>query len=206
MLRIPGLLVSLLVLVACAGERTPPPVTLDPSNPQAAEAASPAASTVLTPEPPSSEQATGQGPATAEGHEDHGRPAEAHAQHGQTATAADAGITLYACPMHPEVQDSKPSRCPKCGMTLVPVKPEAQPQPDPHASHRAPAQKSVPDKKPEAAKGADAGAVVYACPMHPEVTDTKPSRCPKCGMTLVPRKEGAAPAGHESHGGADGGM
>ena len=26
---------------------------------------------------------------------------------------------------------------------------------------------------------------VYACPMHPEVTDTKPSKCPKCGMTLV---------------------
>jgi hypothetical protein len=28
-------------------------------------------------------------------------------------------------------------------------------------------------------------APVYACPMHPEVTDTKPSKCPKCGMTLV---------------------
>jgi Heavy metal binding domain len=26
----------------------------------------------------------------------------------------------------------------------------------------------------------------YTCPMHAEVTDTKPSRCPKCGMTLVP--------------------
>jgi hypothetical protein len=25
----------------------------------------------------------------------------------------------------------------------------------------------------------------YACPMHPEVTDTKPSKCSKCGMTLV---------------------
>lgn len=31
----------------------------------------------------------------------------------------------------------------------------------------------------------DAGTL-YACPMHPEVTDTKPSRCPKCGMTLTP--------------------
>jgi FtsP/CotA-like multicopper oxidase with cupredoxin domain len=26
----------------------------------------------------------------------------------------------------------------------------------------------------------------YVCPMHPEVTDTEPSSCPKCGMKLVP--------------------
>jgi FtsP/CotA-like multicopper oxidase with cupredoxin domain len=26
----------------------------------------------------------------------------------------------------------------------------------------------------------------YACPMHPEVTSTEPSTCPKCGMRLVP--------------------
>ena len=31
-------------------------------------------------------------------------------------------------------------------------------------------------------------AAKYACPMHPEVTDTKASKCPKCGMTLQPVK------------------
>ncbi len=28
----------------------------------------------------------------------------------------------------------------------------------------------------------------YVCPMHPEVTDSEPSSCPKCGMRLVPDK------------------
>jgi len=31
-------------------------------------------------------------------------------------------------------------------------------------------------------------AVVYACPMHAEVTSHEPGKCPKCGMTLVLRK------------------
>jgi FtsP/CotA-like multicopper oxidase with cupredoxin domain len=36
-----------------------------------------------------------------------------------------------------------------------------------------------------AALPAGAGPVVYACPMHPEVTSTEPGRCPKCGMKLL---------------------
>ncbi len=46
---------------------------------------------------------------------------------------------------------------------------------------------STPTATGASSDGADAG-VVYACPMHPEVTATEPGhRCPKCGMTLVPR-------------------
>ena len=36
-----------------------------------------------------------------------------------------------------------------------------------------------------AAMPADAGPVVYGCPMHPEVTSPEPGRCPKCGMKLL---------------------
>jgi hypothetical protein len=35
----------------------------------------------------------------------------------------------------------------------------------------------------------DAGATVYACSMHPDVTANEAGhRCPKCGMELVPRR------------------
>ena len=31
---------------------------------------------------------------------------------------------IYTCPMHPEIQSSKPGNCPKCGMKLVKLKPK----------------------------------------------------------------------------------
>jgi hypothetical protein len=39
----------------------------------------------------------------------------------------------YTCTMHPEVISDKPGKCPKCGMTLVKVKPAA----DVEKSHKA---------------------------------------------------------------------
>ncbi|MDQ3858483.1 MAG: multicopper oxidase family protein [Actinomycetota bacterium] len=35
------------------------------------------------------------------------------------------------------------------------------------------------------------GAVVYACPMHPDVVEQEPGRCPKCGMKLLAREAAA---------------
>ena len=36
--------------------------------------------------------------------------------------------TTYTCPMHPEVEQPTPGKCPKCGMDLVPRKPEEHEQ------------------------------------------------------------------------------
>src|SRR5438270_12254297 len=34
----------------------------------------------------------------------------------------DSAKQLYTCPMHPEIVRAEPGQCPKCGMTLVPIK------------------------------------------------------------------------------------
>ena len=39
---------------------------------------------------------------------------------------------LYTCPMHPEVQQDNPGKCPKCGMDLVP---KARPHGGDHPRH-----------------------------------------------------------------------
>jgi len=31
-------------------------------------------------------------------------------------------------------------------------------------------------------------ATQYTCPMHPEVKQDQPGKCPKCGMALVQKK------------------
>ena len=94
-------------------------------------------------------------------------PATEHAAHGHGQSPADsarapkkdsAEDAIYVCPMDPEVRESKPGACPKCGMALEPAAPAA------------------PSVKTE-----------YVCPMHPEIVRPEPGACPICGMALEPR-------------------
>jgi CopA family copper-resistance protein len=65
-----------------------------------------------------------------------------------TLVSAQGIKTIYTCPMHPEVQQASPGKCPKCGMALVkkvvkgkapavPPKPKPQAPADPYAGHNA---------------------------------------------------------------------
>ena len=57
---------------------------------------------------------------------------------------------------------------------------------------------AVAQRKPAVRKKATVkAAVVYSCPMDPEVRANKPGRCPKCGMNLRPSQ--AATADHQGH-------
>ena len=88
-------------------------------------------------------------------------PRQGHAQVHTAAHSPQPDKTeqqTYVCPMDPEVRESKPGACPKCGMALEPAAP------------------SAPPVKTE-----------YVCPMHPEIVRPEAGFCPICGMALEPR-------------------
>jgi nucleoside-diphosphate-sugar epimerase/uncharacterized membrane protein len=122
------------------------------------------------------------------------------------------GCATHVCPMHPEVCQSSPGNCPRCGTALEPAE---SAEPAQAAEYTCPMHPEVVTSEPgrcpkcgmalelRTAAFADhsehsehaghdhamaAGeAVEYTCPMHPEVVSSEPGNCPKCGMTLVPR-------------------
>lgn len=128
----------------------------------------------------------------------HSRHADAAVEtHGNAASKDGA---LYVCPMHPEVRQDHPGRCPKCQMHLV-LEGQAPDQAEhAHDGHDAPPhqhhQNGHADLQGAAAQAStalpadappDAPAdTIYTCPMHPEIRQDHPGNCPKCGMTLEP--------------------
>src|SRR5580765_3572024 len=77
-----------------------------------------------------------------------------------------AGARSYVCPMDPEIRQTEPGACPKCGMAL----------------------------EPDLSDPAALTKVEYTCPMHPEIVRDAPGACPICGMALEPRTVSALDA------------
>ncbi len=88
---------------------------------------------------------------------------------------------FYVCPMHSEVRQKQPGRCPKCQMHLVPEGEAAHG----HYHHGHAAGEQTPAASAAAPMEVPAGTI-YTCPMHPEVQQDHPGNCPKCGMSLEP--------------------
>lgn len=107
-------------LAACASAPQPPART-SPLSPQAEEPPIAPVATSLRSDPLAA-------PLPAAG--------DAHAGHHHSAVSAPKGEAqaqseTYVCPMHPDVKQSTPGKCPRCGMKLVPA-PKPGPAPEPH--------------------------------------------------------------------------
>jgi Cu+-exporting ATPase len=75
-----------------------------------------------------------------------------------TKVKAALDAPIYTCPMHPEIRQSQPGSCLKCGMAL-----ELLAEPIAESRTR------------------------YVCPMHPQIIRDEPGDCPICGMALEPQ-------------------
>ena len=51
-------------------------------------------------------------------HMAHGGHGHKHGEAAGNDNQGAMGSTVYTCPMHPEIRQSYPGKCPKCGMTL----------------------------------------------------------------------------------------
>lgn len=88
--------------------------------------------------------------------------------------AKDTPKGKYICPMCPGVENDGPGHCPICHMALEPAKAD-EAQPEQHAEAH------VHEGHGEHMAAASAH---YTCPMHPEVRNDGPGRCPICHMYL----------------------
>jgi Cu2+-exporting ATPase len=107
----------------------------------------------------------------------------------------------YTCPMHPEIIQDKPGNCPKCGMNLVLVNGKVE-----EHSHNFHEEKKVakhPGHEHHTATTEEKQSLQsfqkYTCPMHPQIVQDGPGKCPLCGMTLVPLKKSGTHDGHRAH-------
>lgn len=130
-----NLLCAFALLTGCATYRSAPLPPDHPANPAAREAATPPARRMLgldattratrerfaaadaaqhTPE--LSQQQQQSQPAMQQQHD------MQNMEHGAPARGGEKAI--YTCPMHPEVRQDHPGKCPKCGMTLQKEEPQ----------------------------------------------------------------------------------
>ncbi len=121
---------------SCAGSGvTARPARTSPLSPEAEEAPTQPVATSLTQDPLAQEPATSD--TNHAGHHGHDHSVTPSDPHPQPESSPDAGsaATEYVCPMHPDVHQSGPGRCPRCGMNLVPTTTGSNPDAGPATEH-----------------------------------------------------------------------
>lgn len=93
-----------------------------------------------------------------------------------SANASSTAPTEYTCPMHPEIRQPSPGKCPICGMPLVPVQSASKP---------------ASPKDDEAEEAESSASERYICPMMCTPPQTEPGKCPVCAMDLVKASAGS---------------
>jgi len=119
-------------------------------------------------------------------------PHHGHAHEGHEAHAKEGKGGKYICPMCPGVENDGPGECPICHMALEPARshdgePPAPTQQEPKVSPAVHEAKQA-DETTHVHQGAhehgEKTGPKYTCPMHPEVLQDGPGRCPICRMYL----------------------
>jgi Cu+-exporting ATPase len=107
---------------------------------------------------------------------------------------SSARMSSHRHEAHANTQAQDSVRDPVCGMSVVPETAAARADYQgttyyfcsQHCHAKFTAAPGRYSSAPEAKSGVEGRAVIYTCPMHPEVRQEGPGDCPKCGMALEP--------------------